>query len=299
MLKNSSYLVIGANSFVGGALIKVLQSRGYKTYGTTRRADQVSKNMLYLDFADVQSFEAPMNTSYSFVVAAATNYKNCEENLEARKTNEEYTPLVIANLLDKGGFVTFISSNTVFGGDRQWPSEDCLHDPNIPYADQKSNAEKAVCAVAKEMHAEQRLNIVRLTKVLDISTPPLPDWFFAWEQKNVVKPFTDLIFAPMSLKYVAESLASIGEKRISGNLHLSGSKNISYFDFTQSLAKKIGISEALIDPTTSETAGIHVPFKPKFSGIGMERTTQLTGIKPQEWDMVVDDLVAQLLRIHL
>ena len=109
MLKNSSYLVIGANSLVGGALIKVLQSRGYKTYGTTRRADQVSKNMLYLVFADVQSFEAPMNTSYSFVVAAATNYKNCEENLEARKTNEEYEQIIQAleeaiSTIDKGEY---------------------------------------------------------------------------------------------------------------------------------------------------------------------------------------------------
>lgn len=298
MSSNSSYLVIGANSFVGGALIKVLQSRNYNTYGTTRRADQVSKNTLYLDFADVQSFEAPVDTSYAFVVAAATNYKNCEENLEAKKTNEEYTPVVISKLLNKGFFVTFISSNTVFGGDLQWPSENCLHRPNISYANQKSNAEKSVCAIAKEMQAEQRLNIVRLTKVLGISTPPLPDWFLAWEQKNIVRPFIDMIFSPISLKYVAESLASIGEKRISGNLHLSGSRNISYLDFAQSLAKKIGISGELIDPTTSEAVGIHIPFKPKFSGIGMERTTQLTGIKPQELDMVVNDLADQLLGIH-
>ena len=37
--------------------------------------------------------------------------------------------------------------------------------------------------------------------------------------------------------------------------------------------------------------GIHIAFKPSFSGLGMKRTTELTGIKPQGINDVVDYLV--------
>jgi dTDP-4-dehydrorhamnose reductase len=39
---------------------------------------------------------------------------------------------------------------------------------------------------------------------------------------------------------------------------------------------------------------VHIAFKPRFSGLGMTRTTELTGIAPQPLDRLVDDLIADL-----
>jgi hypothetical protein len=50
----------------------------------------------------------------------------------------------------------------------------------------------------------------------------------------------------------------------------------------------------LINPTTAVEKGVNIPFKPHFSGLGMARTTELSGIEPQPLDRLVDDLMADL-----
>jgi dTDP-4-dehydrorhamnose reductase len=94
----------------------------------------------------------------------------------------------------------------------------------------------------------------------------------------------------MSVQFVGEALATVGEKRVSGNLHLSGAENISYVDLAMALAARLGINPSLIQPTSATAKGIHIAFKPRFSGLGMERTTRLTGVCPQNLEAVVADI---------
>jgi dTDP-4-dehydrorhamnose reductase len=103
-----------------------------------------------------------------------------------------------------------------------------------------------------------------------------------------------LIFAPISVKFVGNALATIGEKRISGHLHLSGAANVTYVEFAHALAARLGINTDLIHPTTATEKGVNIAFKPRFSGLGMARTTELSGIAPQPLDGLVDDLIADL-----
>jgi len=291
MFKNSSYVVVGANSLVGGALIKVLQSRGYETYGTTRRADQVSKNMLFLDFADPESYRLPVKASHAVIVAAATNYERCETDPLARKINTELSPQLIESLLSQGVFITFISTNSVFGGDRPWPNEDDSHDARIAYAIQKHEAEERAKAAAESLNALDRFSVVRLTKILSLETSPLPFWFRSWKEGKAVEPFADLIFAPMSLDFVGQALAEIAVKNVPGNLHLSGAENVNYVELAKAFASALGVDSSMIVPSSATAKGIHIAFKPVYSGLGMQRTTQLTGIHPQPLERVVADLI--------
>lgn len=54
---------------------------------------------------------------------------------------------------------------------------------------------------------------------------------------------------------------------------------------------RLGIPHELITPTTSVAKGIHIPFLPRYSGLGMKRTTEHTGVKPQPFDELIDDLL--------
>ena len=118
----------------------------------------------------------------------------------------------------------------------------------------------------------------------------MPGWIEAWNKGEVVEPFSDLLFAPMSVEFVSESLVTIGEHRIPGMLHLSGADNVSYTQLAESMARRLGVSSDLIEPTTSTAKGIEIAFKPRYSGLGMERTTRLTGLLPQTLDALVDGI---------
>ena len=143
------YLVVGADSLVGGSLIKALQSAGQGVVGTTRRRASMGPGRFYLDFQNSESYRLPVPASYAFIVAAATNYDRCETDPSARKINVEQTPRLVESLLSQGLFVTLISTNSVFGGERAWPHEEDPHDARIAYAIQKHEAEKDAFAAAK------------------------------------------------------------------------------------------------------------------------------------------------------
>jgi len=292
-MRNRSYLVVGGDSLVGGELLRSLARRGHNSYASTRRRSSVDDHRIYLDFESDEAFKAPQDVGYAFIVAAATNYDRCEKDPLARKINVELIPRLIASLLEQGLFVTFISTNSVFGGERPWPHEEDPHAPAIAYAMQKDDAEKVIRASAKALKAEERLNIVRLTKILNWNTSPLPTWYDAWQSGEIVQPFSDLVFAPMSVQFVGEALAILGEKRVPGDLHLSGADNVSYVDFASALASAKGVDPRLIAPTTATAKGIHIAYKPRFSGLGMQRTTALTGVQPQTLASVVTDLLTE------
>lgn len=278
---------------MGAELVRVLDQRGYVTFASTRRQDTLSTWRIYLDFESSAPFQIPPEIDYAFLVAAATNYDHCETDPSAWRINVESIPQLAALLLEQGVFVTFISTNSVFGGERPWPGEDDPHAPGIAYARQKAEGEKAIRTAAHRLEATDRLNIVRLTKILATNTPPLPTWFSAWKRGETVQPFSDLVFAPMSLRFVANSLATIGEKRIPGNLHFSGAENITYVALANSLAENMGINSDLISPTTAVEKSISILFKPRYSGLGMTRTTAQSGISPQSLADVVSDLIPQ------
>lgn len=292
MPRSRTFLVVGGDSLVGGHTVSALQSRGHQVLASTRRPETVDGRRVLLDFQNPEPFQLPRQVDYVFIIAAATDYHRCETDPLAQVINEEHIPRLVGDLLRQGAFVTFISTNSVFGGERPWPGEDDPHDPRIAYARQKSVGERIIMEHAKQIGALDRLNITRLTKILSRNTSPLPAWLETWNRGQGIEPFADLVFAPISTTFVGNALAEIGERRIAGNLHLSGAENVTYVDLARALASKLGVACGLIRPSSATEKGVHIAFKPSYSGLGMRRTTALTGIAPQSLKQVVDDIFA-------
>ena len=290
MAEKSAILVVGGDSLVGQGVAKALQRRETPFLVSTRRVDTLGPGRIHVDFEDADTFVALKNIGCAVVVAAATNYDRCESDPHSRVVNVELIPRFVENLLKQEVHVVFVSTNSVFGGERAWPLEDDAHDAKIAYALQKSQAETAVVEAAAKLSASKRVAIVRLTKILDEHTPPLPAWLETWQRGGIVTPFDDLVFAPMSVTFVGEALAEIALKKVCGNLHLSGADNVTYTQFARALADRLKIAPDKIAPTSAVEKGVHIAFKPTYSGLGMAKTTRLTGLAPQPLESVIEDI---------
>tara|TARA_B100000315_G_scaffold255777_1_gene300039 strand:+ start:127 stop:1044 length:918 start_codon:yes stop_codon:yes gene_type:complete len=297
--KQSNFLVVGADGFLGSRLVSQLIQQGHNVTGTTRRRGAVAPDRVFLDLNEPENFKISDNVECVFILAGITNYGHCETDPDAWKVNVEGIPYLASCFLKAGVFVIFISTNSVFGGDQPWPGEDDPHHPKIAYSRQKSASEVAIRSQAEKLDRLELLSIVRLTKILAASTSPFPQWFAAWKSAQVVTPFSDLIFAPISLDFAAKKLGVLGESPVPGNLHLSGEDNITYFDFAKAVGKRMGVPDSLIEPTTSVEMGVKVLFLPQYSGISMKRTSELTGIFPESLESVAAFVVDGVSELSL
>ena len=291
-MEGQRILVVGGDSFLGKTLASTLVGGGHHVVTTTRRPEEVGDLKILLDLA-VLPTELPSGFDHVILLAGIWNYQACETSADAWLVNVENMSKISAQFVELGSFVTFVSSNTVFGGERPWCHEDDVHTPKFAYAKHKAAGEAAIIEAVTAAKCMQRLNIVRLTKILSIDTPPLPNWLEDFEHGNVVTPFADLIFAPISVEFAASGVAKVALSGEPGNFHLSGSENINYVDFSRKLAEQFGFVVDLIEATTSQEKGVSIPFLPKYSGLGMERTQTLLGIIPQTIDGVFEDLSKQ------
>lgn len=293
-MDKDTYLVVGGDSLVGAGVISALKRRGKTVTTTTRKKDTVGPGRLYLDFESWSDFRIPSECSFVYLVAAATSLAGCETDPRYEAINTDFIPKLISSFLSRGLFTCFVSTNSVFGGQKAWPKEDDEHQPGFAYSRQKSVAESRIRQFAREHGVENLLSIVRLTKTIDHTVPPIPAWVSAWKAGKPVEPFTDFIFAPMSVRYASEAFATFGELRTAGNLHLSGAANISYYDFALAMAERLHVKPHLISASTATEKGVSLLFKPRYSALSMDRTTALTGIKPQPLDGVISDLMSEL-----
>jgi dTDP-4-dehydrorhamnose reductase len=282
-------LIVGVDSLVGAATAQALRDRGTLLYGTTRRRETVSPERLLLDLGDVAAFDVP-DVDTAIICAAITPYGACETDPAAFEVNVHGPARLASKLAAAGVFVVYVSSNTVFGGNRPFCNEDDPLSPGFPYAEQKAQAERAL-GEALSAHPDACC-VVRLTKVLAPHIPPLPDWSRDLAAGHPIHPFSDLIFAPISRQFVARALIRISEARLPGRFHLSGKENLSYADFAMQTVAAMGLPAELVQPTTAVAAGVRIAFQPRFSALGMARTQARLDVAPQPADSVVADLLA-------
>lgn len=287
-MRGDAILVVGADSLVGRSLIERLENRGHHAIGSTRRLDSLSATRIFLDLEDPQrNWRIPDEVGHVFLVAAICDYQQCEALPNAWSVNVDCVPELARMALKRRKRVTFISTNMVFGGVLDNPTEGTAHAPSIAYGRQKSAGEKRLIEIAAELDARDLMNIVRLTKVIGPDTKPFPDWMKSISQKKAVKAFADLIFAPITLPYLVNSLTHLAENWVAGIFHLSGAESIDYASFLRRIVAAAGEQSSLALSTTSTEMGVKLIARPTYGGLSMANTTLATGLVPERIDQVV------------
>lgn len=283
-------LVVGGDSLIGNRLTWQLGKRGLEVSRTSRRIDEL-ENKIYFDLAAEEGISGLLafKPDIALICVAATNISRCENDpVGTRQLNVTATVRLVQSLMAKGIFVVFLSSNTIFDGNKAWPDENEAYLPVNEYGKQKAEAEGKLLALPL---ADRQLAIVRLSKVLDGASGLAHDFLAKLMSGSPCRAFTDLLLCPASLSYVTAHLADIAIQQRPGVFHLSGDTELSYADLVTRLALEIGVDTNLVQRMSSADACVEVLFKPCHPGLGMVSTYSKLGIQPEP----IDSFIASLL----
>lgn len=291
MERSTKWVVVGGDGLVGSHLACLAEETSAQIILTTRRKD-VGGGRLFADLesgniADVIAAKADV----VFLCAAMTSMQVCRENPElSYRINVTGTVDLASQLVKQGVFVVFLSSNTVFNGSTERPDEHESYAPVTEYGRQKVNAERQLMAIPG---AEERIAIVRLSKVISLHTGMAAEFLRRFQAGDSCQAFEDLKMSPISLGYVSSALLAIASRKLSGIFHLSGAEEISYADFAHRLAIHVGARPELVRAVSSRSAGVEVLFNPEFSALGMGRTSALLGILPEPTERLLEEITGR------
>ena len=246
---NDRLLIVGSDGLLGSALRLHCVASGIAHVGTSRRPAVGASETLPLDLAQLAS-DWPKFSSYKSAVLCAgiTNLEQCRNNPAlTRHINVSQTISLAQRLVDAGVFTVFISTNLVFDGSRPLRSAPEPTCPATEYGRQKAEVEKALCALGKQAA------IVRLTKVIHPQMPLVQGWKNELAKGQIIAPFDDLVFAPISIEATVHAILNIARKQLPGVWHLSSDADISYADMARQIATLHQLDVNLIRQTSCRT----------------------------------------------
>jgi dTDP-4-dehydrorhamnose reductase len=187
--------------------------------------------------------------------AALANLEKCEEDpVQAKILNTDLpSELAITCAKRKIPFI-HLSTDSVFDGtkDGMYTEED---EPNPPgmYSQTKLEGERAVQS-ANPQAIIARVNFYGWSLGAKRS---LAEFFVnnLSEGKNV-HGFTDVVFCPMWVNHLAQTLIAMLERDLHGLYHVVGAQPMNKYQFGVEVARKFGLRESLISPQSVESSGL-------------------------------------------
>jgi dTDP-4-dehydrorhamnose reductase len=235
-------LIVGGNSRLAQEIKKITKRQKIKIYPSYRnRIKQKLKiNLLEdINFKNIKTYLIKKNISAVIFCAGITNYYQCKKDFKkAFLVNCTNTVKLIKFFINLKIFTCFVSTNTVF--EKKNPqNEYAKKNPKFEYSIMKNITEERLISYVKKNKLKKYFSILRLTKNVNKNTEPFNIWIKSLKKNKKVRCFEDLFFAPIRFKDSAQTLLKIAKNKIHGIFHLSGAKDLNYYEFAKLLSKKI------------------------------------------------------------
>jgi dTDP-4-dehydrorhamnose reductase len=209
---------------------------------------------------------------------AMTKPDECEQNqYEAYKTNVEGTITLLIDSEEYQSFFIFVSTDFVFSGDKGMYNEEDVPSPVNYYGKTKLEAEEAVgeyaydAAIVRtvlvygkpQMGRNNLLTIVR-------------DKLSRGEQYSVVN---DQFRTPTYVEDLAEAIARIAEKRMTGIYHISGNDLRTPYEMAMETAALLNLDSNLIKKVSA--ADFSQPaLRPPRTGFNIDKAKKMLNFEP-------------------
>ena len=279
-------LIFGGDSRLAKAMLENHQNGDPNLLLTTRRPIILNSGKIYCCFSELEKFVVPEDIKSAAIVGGPVSYSECSDNYDVSfHINCIAIPSLVLRLLSAGIFVTFLSSNRVFNY-KEPMTEYGVPNPSFPYSIMKAKAEEIIQNTAQKYGYQDRLAILRLTKNVNFETAPFQIWAELIRQKKEIPAFHDLFFSPILFKHSAKLLKQIMENEIPGIFHLSGEKDLNYYEFACGLINYLGLPFNNVKSIKSSDSGVTLLDNYPVTSLKMARTTQIFNISPVSVDEI-------------
>jgi dTDP-4-dehydrorhamnose reductase len=209
--------------------------------------------------------------------AALAELDACESDpLLAEQLNTQL-PGKLAQLVARGGArLVHISTDAVFDGLRGGYTETDQPNPQSVYARTKLAGEQAV--VENDPQAIiARINIYGWSLTMKRSLAEF--FFYNLRAGREVPGFTDVYFCPLLVNDLARILLRMLEMSLHGLYHVVSGQSASKYEFGVSIARKFGLDEALVKPSSVSQAGLKAARSPRLT-LSVEKLAAALGETP-------------------
>jgi len=283
MTTGNTSLVVGADGQIGRALLAELAAGGDHVIGTSRR-DPPQPGRIYLNLAaEPAEWKLPASVATAYLCAAVTSQQACRQDPSgSRRVNVERTVELARMLIAEGALVVFLSTNLVYDGSVAFRRAEDPPCPLTEYGRQKAEVERQLLAYG------DRAAVVRLTKVFSQPTALLAGWRAALEKGDTIRPFSDMVMAPVPLPFVVRALAQIGRVRRSRMFQISGNRDVTYAEAARYLAGRLGVDPKLVQPVQSIHASSTLDPLPAHTTLDTSRLRAELRLEPPDVWQAID-----------
>ena len=290
-------LITGANGLVGSRLVKHLVRAGHSVVATGRGAQRLTGDgfrYVSLELADAAGIErcvAEHKPDAIINPAGMTDVDGCERNPDAAYVaNVEGVAALARAAKAHGAHLVHVSTDYVFDGEAGPYNTEAIPNPRGTYACTKLMGELAV----KSLCPAGTWAIARTAVVYGwprAGNNNFGSWLVdTFRQGKPAKLFEDQWVSPSLALNVAEMLAELAEKKLSGVWNIAGADVVDRVTFGKALCAEFGFDAALVTPSRMKDVALLSP-RPAKSGLDVSKTAQALSHQPLS-------LSASLKRFH-
>jgi dTDP-4-dehydrorhamnose reductase len=279
----STFLITGATGFLGAYLIEACRKYGVVN-GLSRTPSTIAslRRMYTVDITDQRAtVRAVAHCSPDVIIhaAALTDVDYCE-----RWPNQAWTTNLIgtfniacaANRI--GARLTYVSTDSVFDGNKGNYSETDAPKPINTYSTTKAAAEAVITNLCKDF-AIVRTNFFGLNR----RGGGLLNWLVEkLRNSQQVPAFYDVVFSPLEAGNLSSAIAELGVSKYVGILHLGSQTPISKYLFACEVAETLGKDPTrLVKKISVDEAKLAAP-RPKNTSLNSSLALSVLKVELQE-----------------
>jgi cupin fold WbuC family metalloprotein len=271
------FLLLGGDSEIGAAAYRYLKREGRAVKATTRRRDAVSPERPYFDIlSSLDDWTPPPQTAAACIFLGIPRLRDCAADpAQSALTNVTQSLRLIDKLLAKGIFVLFLSTNQVFDGELANVGVDAPLCPVSEYGRQKAEVEEAI---RERMAQGAPIAILRLSKVMDFSSPLIAGWMESLLNGDPIQAFSDMTVAPVPMETAIAAIGALLEAQLSGVFQLTGPRDVTYADVGSYLAKQLDANPDLVEMVSTYSAGMPEGSTPRNTTLDSHALRERFGI---------------------